>query len=229
MQQEIFTSFFKESIVFLSNEWKRKYAELLNDEHWHIIGERIFSFAFKNKIEHNPLPIFNEEIITDYTNHYQYFGELKSIIGKDRNKNAQLIARMIQKTPFESLLIILGLRKTSATITDENAIPPIKEELLKSSFRAYNQQKSKAARAREKHISRNKIDTFWGKIEGTPAQKEKAAKAIVEKIIDEKTWWNVFTHYKHDVVYEVRVASGQGIRWKKDGLELIGFLEPFIC
>jgi hypothetical protein len=28
-------------------------------------------------------------------------------------------------------------------------------------------------------------------------------------------------------VYEIRIPSGHGIRWKKATLELIGFLEPF--
>ena len=59
---------------------------------------------------------------------------------------------------------------------------------------------------------------------------EEATKAAVTRIIEEKTWWNTFIHYKHDVVYEIRIASGEGIRWKKSEseLELIGFLEPFL-
>ena len=228
MQTEIFISIFNQSISFISSDWKSKYAMLLDNEHWTTIGERIFSFAFKNRIYHPPLPIFNEEIIVDYPRHYQYFEQLKSIIGKAENERAQLIAKTIEETPIQSLLLILGQRRTPATITNENGIPPVKEKLLKSCFEPYNEQICKAARAREKHISRNEKNSFWGKIEGTPAEKEQAAKATVKKIIEEKTWWNVFTHYKHDVVYEARVASGEGIRWKKDELQLIGFLEPFI-
>ena len=228
MQTETFISIFNQSIPFISSDWKNKYAELLSDEHWNIIRERIFSFAFKNEIYHNPLPIFSEEIIAAYPKHYQYFEKLKCIEEKPKNERASLIAKTIEKTPIESLLIILGQRKTSATISDENGIPPLKEQLLKSCFEPYNEHICKAARAREKHISRNKKDTFWGKIEGNPKEKEQATKATVKKIIEEKTWWNVFTHYKHNIVYEIRVASGEGIRWKKNELELIGFLEPFI-
>jgi hypothetical protein len=228
MQAEIFTSIFNESISFISGDWKNKYAELLSGEHWSILRERIFSFAFKNEIDHDPLPIFDEEVIADYPRHYQYFEELKSIAGKAENERAPLMAKMIEETPIETLLIILGQRGTPATITDENGIPPVKERLLESCFEPYNEQICKAVRAREKHISRNEVGLFWGKIEGTPAEKELAAKAIVKKIIKEKTWWNVFTHYKHGVVYEIRLASGEGIRWKKDKLDLIGFLEPFV-
>ena len=227
MQAEIFISIFNQSIPFISDDWKKKFGQLLNDEHWDVIANRIFSFVFENKMNHNPLPIFNEEIIADYPSHYQYFEKLKSSLEKNQNQNAQLIAQTIEKTPIESLLVILGQRKTPATISDENGIPPLKNQLLKSSFELYNEQICKAARAREKHISRNEQDDFWGKIEGAPKEKEQAAKEIVRKIIEEKTWWNIFTHYKHEVVYETRVASGQGIRWKLNNLEMIGFLEPF--
>lgn len=227
MQAEIFISIFNQSIQFISDDWKNKYGNMLNDEHWNVMAERIFSYIFENKINHNPLPVFNEEIISDYPKHYQNFDSLKSLLEKNENQAVQIIVKTIEETSIESFLVILGQRKTPATITDENGIPPSKNQLLESCFESYNEQICKAARAREKHISRNEEDTFWGKIEGTPEEKEQAAKTIVRKIIDEKTWWNVFTHYKHDVVYEIRVASGQGIRWKKNELELIGFLEPF--
>jgi len=228
MQTELFTSIFNKSVPFISSNWKNKYAELLLNEHWQVIGERLFSFAFKNEIYHNPLPIFKEEVIADYPKHYQYFEQLKCIVDKTEQESTLLIANLIEKIPIESLLIILGQRKTQATITDEKGIPPVKEQLLERCFVRYNEQVCKAVRAREKHISRQDDSTFWGKMEGNPAEKEQATKAIIQKIMEEKTWWNVFTHYKHDVVYEIRIASGQGIRWKTNKLELIGFLEPFI-
>jgi len=228
MQAEKFTSIFNRSIQFVSSDWKSNYAELLNSEHWDVIGNRVFSFVFENEIQHNPLPFFSEEIIADYPKHYLAFKSLRASLAEVENEGAQLVAQAIEETPIESLLVILGQRKTPATIVDENGIPPLKEQLLESCFEAYNEQICKAARAREKHISRNEEDGFWGKIEGTPQEKEQAAKATTRKIIEEKTWWNVFTHYKHDVVYEIRIASGEGIRWKKNDLELIGFLEPFV-
>jgi hypothetical protein len=228
MKAANFTSILKQSIPFISDDWKSKHADLLSDEHWNTIGERLFSFAFENEIRHSTLPIFNEEIAPDYPKHYQYFENLKSIVVKNEDKRPQRIAKSIEEAPLDSLLIILGQRKTPASITDKNAIPPLKEQLLKSCFEPYNEQICKAARAREKHIARNEGNTLWGTIKGTPEEKEQSTKAAVIKIIDKKTWWNVFTHYKHDAVYEIRVASGEGIRWKKNKLELIGFLEPFV-
>ena len=228
MQTDLFTSIFNQSVPFLTRDWKSKYAGLLHKEHWHVLEERIFSFAFKNEIYHNPLPIFKEEIIADYPRQYQHFEQVKCIVEKTEQESALLIANLIEKTPIESLLIILGQRRTPATITDEKGIPPVQEQLLESCFKRYNEQVCKAVRAREKHISRQDNSSFWGKIEGNPTEKEQATKALVQKIMEEKTWWNVFTHYKQEVVYEIRIASGQGIRWKKEDLELIGFLEPFI-
>ena len=227
MQAELFISLFNQSLPFIASDWKNKYAALLHKEHWNLIAERIFLFTFKNKIYHNPLPTFDEEIIADYPIHYQYFEQVKFIVEKTAKESALLLAKIIEQTPIESFLIILGQRKTPATITDENGIPPLKEQLLESCFEPYNEHICKASRAREKHISRKEQNPFWGSIEGNPAEKEQASKATVKKIVEEKTWWNVFTHYKHDVVYEIRIASGEGIRWKKNELELIGFLEPF--
>lgn len=228
MQANEFIPLFNASISFITPDWKRLYGDLLVDEHWNIIGANIYSFVFHGEIHHHPLPRFDEEIIVDYREHYHYFEPLRSLVGKPEHEQVQFIADLIQEAPIESILIILGQRKTSATISDSGGIPPTKEALFERSFEPYNDQVCKAARAREKHVSRNKHGNFWGKIKGTPAEKEQAAKAIVQKVIEEKTWWNVFTHYKHDVVYEVRVASGEGIRWRKKDLELIGFLEPFL-
>lgn len=228
MHEEIFLSLFNRSVTFMTDDWKEHFGELLVEEHWNVIGKRIFSFAFYGEIHHNPLPRFDEEIMVDYLEHYHYFEPLRSLVGKSEQEQVPFIAKTIEETPVESLLIILGLRKTPATISDDGGIPPTKQQLFKRSFEPYNDQLCKAARAREKHVSRNEQGTFWGDIKGTPAEKEEVTRAIVKKVIEEKTWWNVFTHYKHDVVYEVRVASGEGIRWRKKDLELIGFLEPFL-
>ena len=228
MQKDGFLALLNGCIPYISEEWKNVYGELLQEEHWSVLGNRIYAFFFENELNHNILPVFSEEIKVDYGKHYQYFKRLRTILDIDESERPQLLAMAIEETPIESLLIILGQRKTSATITDEAGIPPLKEYLLESCFAAYNSQLCKAARAREKHIMRNEDDPFWGKMEGSPAEKEQVAKSVVTKIIEEKTWWNVFTHYKHEVVYEIRIASGQGIRWKKKDLELIGFLEPFL-
>ena len=78
MQAEKFISLFNNSISFLSEEWTNKYADLLYPEHWVIIGKKTFSYVFKNEINHNPLPVFDEEIISDYSFHYHFLKNKKS-------------------------------------------------------------------------------------------------------------------------------------------------------
>lgn len=228
MQEEIFKSIFDRSITFLSDGWKRKYVALQCHEHWEVLRERIFSFAFEGKYHHSLLPVFEEEIIDLPYKHYQHFEKVKSIPEVPTEEGSRALARTIEDAPIESLLFVLGQRRTPATISDENGVPPLKKDLLASSFEPYNNQMCKATRARDKHISRNKENSFWGEIEGSPQEKEVETKALIGKIIEEKTWWNVFTHYKQGVVYEIRVASGEGIRWRKNDLGFIGFLEPFV-
>lgn len=186
MKKEHFIAIFNQSIQFISGNWKSRCNNLLHDEHWNVIGERVFHYLFDNTINHNPLPVFIEEIISDFPSHYKYFEKIKYALEKNENELAQIIAKTIEETPIESLLVILGQRKTPATIINENGIPPLKDQLLESCFELYNEQICKAARAREKHISRIEGDTFWGRIEGTPDEKEQVAKIIVRRIIDDE-------------------------------------------
>jgi hypothetical protein len=85
---------------------------------------------------------------------------------------------------------------------------------------------SVAARALAKHAHRSP-EKFWGAVTGTTDEKNSTAEKMLVHILDNTTWWNVFGHYKHALVYEARVPTGHGVRWGHGGDELIGFLEPF--
>jgi len=136
-------------------------------------------------------------------------------------------AKVLQNAPFEYLLVILGQRLTPASITDETAIPPSRQTLIESCAETYNGEICVGTRAWEKHVGRSK-DNFWGEIKGPPSERDKYVKNLVLEFIDNQVWWNVFYHYKHKLVYEIRIKSGHGIRWNKAGTSIIGFLEPFI-
>src|SRR2546425_1024649 len=82
-----------------------------------------------------------------------------------------------------------------------------------------------AARALDKHAHRDA--GHWGVSRGGNDEKNEQALALVERVLDEATWWNVFGHFKHGIVYEARLPAGQGARWAVAGPRLIGFLEPF--
>ena len=68
---------------------------------------------------------------------------------------------------------------------------------------------------------------FWGEVTGSSDEKNAAAERVVRQLLEQATWWNVFGHFQHERVYEVRVPTGHGARWGHGGKELIGFLEPF--
>lgn len=215
---------------FLSEEWKATYSAFLQNEHLSVLTRNVYAL-YENDIERfHGKPNFEEEIIPDIKEAFLIFKEQFKILKKYNFEwnvlTRKAFATALETTNFEDILILSGQRLTSASIQDEHGIPPLQNELLKQSFKAHNDQISKAVRAWEKHAQRS-TESFWGAVKGSAEEKEKNVQQLVKHMLKHKTWWNVFTHYKHEIVYEVRIPSGHGIRWKKENLELIGFLEPF--
>ena len=171
----------------------------------------------------HPLPHFEEEITPPLSEAFQYF----EAILINRNATAQDWAYTLEKSPFEYLLILIGQRWTSATLKTADGIPPLQSKLVDSCFTPFNNQICMATRAWEKHIGRS-TNTFWGTMKGNPTQKEEKVRQLITEMLRNKSWWNIFYHYKHELVYEIRVPSGHGIRWNASGTRLIGFLEPFL-
>ncbi|WP_378178267.1 hypothetical protein [Aquimarina sp. SS2-1] len=211
------------SIQFLSDSWKEQYAGFLQEEHLLVFAKNLERYHQFGVPDTHPLPHFDEEITPSLSEAFKSFERLLA----DQNTTPKDWAKVIETTPFEYLLILIGQRWTSATLKNEEAIPPLKETLLESCFTPFNDQICIATRAWEKHIGRSS-DNFWGEMKGNPTQKEEKVKKRILEIIDNKTWWNIFYHYKHELVYEIRVPSGHGIRWNANGTKLIGFLEPFL-
>ncbi|MGR3854606.1 hypothetical protein [Chryseobacterium indologenes] len=211
---------FEPYIPLFSEEWKSKYKALLAEEHLETLEENIHRFK-QNTLEWQ-LPYFNEEIITD---RQESFGKFIAIL--ESNDSDEVKATSMEAIPFEHWLNILGQRLTSASIRNENGIPPLKNMLINACLEPFNNEITIAQRAWEKHIGRMD-DDFWGEIKGNNQQKQEKVMAKIHEILDNKTWWNVFFHYKHELVYEVREQEGHGIRWSHGGTKLIGFLEKFI-
>ncbi|MCP4522143.1 MAG: hypothetical protein GY827_10705 [Cytophagales bacterium] len=211
---------------YFSNDWRQEYNKFLKEEHWsNFIKE--FNQLLNSSSEPEQLPYFNEEITPHIIPTVQDLSiQVDKHILQGMSKH-QAWAKALEECPFKNLLLILGQRLTPASVQDQLGIPPLKQELLRSSFQSFNEHISVATRAWEKHIGRS-IDNFWGEIKGNPKQREQYVLDLVSSMIDDKTWWNIFYHYKHELVYEIRVASGHGIRWSADGSSFIGFLEPFL-
>ncbi|KMQ58617.1 hypothetical protein ACM46_21590 [Chryseobacterium angstadtii] len=211
---------FKPLVIHISNTWKEKYHSILAEEHLQTMTDHIRKF--QNNDQDWELPYFNEEIKPDRKESFNLFITIFQSYDSDEVKASQL-----EKIPFEHWLNILGQRLTSASIRDENAVPPLKITLLDACRKPFNSEITIAQRAWEKHIGRMD-DQFWGEIKGNNEQKQRKVMEKISYILDNRTWWNVFYHYKHELVFEVREKEGHGIRWSHNGNQLIGFLEKFI-
>jgi len=207
-------------ITLFSEVWKNQYKVLLSKEHLENLEKNIHRFK-DNTLEWD-FPYFNEEI---KINREESFGKLITILDGDNSDEVK--SRLLEAISIDHWLNILGQRLTSASIRDEKAIPPLKAMLINACQEPFNNEITIAQRAWEKHIGRMD-DDFWGEIKGNNQQKQEKVMAKINDILENKTWWNVFFHYKHELVFEVREKEGHGIRWSHGGTKLIGFLEKFI-
>lgn len=216
----------KAVIPHLKKEWKEKYALFLTNDNLYLFSASLILFH-NQKTEVVRKPYFKDEIKISIQENMFYFKNVLEAFENDSDQVKSALINMFQETPFEIILLILGQRLTSASRRDETGIPPLKENLLESCFQPFNNEISIAARAWEKHVGRKK-NSIFGEIKGNGNQKKETVEKLVHHIMNNKTWWNVFYHYKHDLVYEIRVANGQGMRWSADGKRFIGFLEDFL-
>ncbi|MBB6460298.1 hypothetical protein [Flammeovirga kamogawensis] len=213
-------------IHYFSKKWQEEYQIFFEEDYFQVFLQNL-SLVFNNTYPNERLPYFKDEIIPDWNEIKKEIHAKKSALEIFTYSENEKWVKLIEALPFHYLLLLLGQRLTSASITDKRAIPPLQSTLLKNSLLPYNSQISRATRAWEKHAGRH-IDNFWGDVKGSPLEKEMHVKQLLEKMLKEKTWWNVFYHYKHGVVYEIRIPSGHGVRWSEGGEKLIGFLEPFL-
>lgn len=227
MNKSQFYKEIKATIPDLNKEWKEKYALFLTDENLNLFSENLFHFYQNQKSEVSRLPSFKEEILIPKEDFLPYFKTVFEALESNPDQLKLEIINMFKKTPFEIILLILGQRLTSASVRDETAIPPAKEILLESCLQPFNSETTIVTRAWEKHVGRKK-DSIFGEIKGNAQQKQETVEKLIDYIILNKTWWNVFHHYKHDIVYEIRIPNGQGMRWSGDGKKFIGFLEHFL-
>jgi len=207
-------------ISLFSDSWKDKFGKILEVEHLESMSRNIQ--RFKDKTLDWELPYFNEEIKIDRSESFRTFVDIL-----ESESSTEIKAKDLEKIPFEDWLNILGQRLTSASLRDENAIPPLENVLIESCRKPFNEEVSMAQRSWEKHVGRMD-DQFWGETKGNNQEKQQKVMEKITYIIKNKTWWNVFYHYKHELVYEIREKDGHGIRWSQDGTRLIGFLETFI-
>ncbi|MCW3160012.1 hypothetical protein [Chryseobacterium oryctis] len=213
-------NFFEKYVPLFSEKWKEKYHAILHEENLIKLTQNVVKF--QNNSLHWDLPYFNEEIII---NRNESFEKIITILQSEESDNSKTL--QLEKVNIEDWLNIFGQRLTSASIRDERAIPPPKNILIEACQKPFNNEITIAQRAWEKHVGRMD-DEFWGEIKGNNQQKQEKVLERINNILDNVTWWNIFFHYKHELVFEVREKHGHGIRWSHGGQQLIGFLETFI-
>ncbi|WP_216639042.1 hypothetical protein [Flammeovirga sp. SJP92] len=199
---------------------------MLDQEHLQVLVSNLM-LLLESNFPYEKQPYFKDEIIPEWEAIRKDIQQKKQHLEAEHLENEELIVKLIETIGMEHLLLLLGQRLTSASVRDQNGIPPLKSLLIETAFSPFNTQISVATRAWEKHAGRH-ADNFWGEVKGSPSDKEEYVRSLIHQMLEHKTWWNVFFHYKHELVYEARVASGHGIRWSHGGKKLIGFLEPFI-
>jgi hypothetical protein len=194
------------------------------------LSTRLLVFARQGVPASQPPPAFSAECTPPLAEAFAFFQPAVAAWHDTPDSPAvpAMLADALAAAGIRNVLVLLGQRMTPASLIDASALPPARERLLASALRPYSDtdRLSVAARALSKHAPRS-TGTFWGKVAGSVDDKNATAGRLLEQILDQTTWWNVFGHYKHVLVYEARVATGHGARWGHGGDEFIGFLEPF--
>jgi hypothetical protein len=218
--------------TLLPEGFRTEHARLFEEEHLVRLAGRLLEFAEGGVPAQPPPPHFAAECTPPRTEAWAFFRDpvAEWQAAPDRLAAPVLhgFADALVGAGTRNLLLLLGQRLTPASITDARAIPPTRAQLLAAANREHNpaDHLTVAARALTKHVHRS-AEAFWGEVSGPVPHKNAVAVAILKRILDNATWWNVFGHFAHETVFEARVPSGHGARWGLGGSEFIGFLEPF--
>jgi hypothetical protein len=194
------------------------------------LSTRLLVFARQGVPQHPP-PQFSAECTPSLSEVFEPFRA--AVAAWDDTPDAPvvptLLAEALTTSGIRNILILLGQRLTPASLSDASAFPPPHQALLAAALTPHSptDKLSVAGRALAKHAARS-TGTFWGTVSGSADDKNAAARRLLQRILDEATWWNVFGHFKHVTVFEARVPTGHGARWGHGGEEFIGFLEPFL-
>jgi hypothetical protein len=220
------------AVAFLPREFRAAHARLFEPEHLGQLAARLLTFWRQGVPESFPPPHFAAECTPPLGAAFAFFRDALAAWDRAGDKRSPEVVRQladaVASAGCANLLLLLGQRRTPASLTDARATPPTRAQLLAAATRAHHEGDplTVAGRALAKHVPRS-ADPFWGAATGPTAAKNEAALRALQQILDGATWWNVFGHFAHGSVYEARLPDGYGARWGRDGAEFIGFLEPF--
>jgi hypothetical protein len=210
-------------LPLLPESYRAANAALLRPDLLTRLANRLAFLALHGVPVERPEPHFSEEVTPPLGPVFEPFRPVLDVADPGRWAGA------LAEVGADGLLLLLGQRRTPASRTDASAAPPTTEHLLAAADAPCGPRAelSAAGRAWAKHAPRSGAQ-FWGTVSGSDAEKNAAARRLVDTILAGATWWNVFGHFVHDTVFEARVPSGHGARWGDRGTVFIGFLEPFL-
>ncbi|HEY8506323.1 MAG TPA: hypothetical protein VIL46_17185 [Gemmataceae bacterium] len=223
---------FRACAAELPAAFRAEHERLFAEEHLAALAERLEEFRRKGVPAGPPPPYLAAECTAHLEEAFAFFHPAlvawEAAGNEETPEVVRAFAAALAAAGCANLLLLLGQRRTPASVTDARAIPPLREVLLASADRPHTPgvALTVAARALAKHAHRSP-GAFWGTPSGPAERQNEHARQVLGQILGEKTWWNVFGHYQHELVYEARVRSGHGARWGHSGEEFIGFLEPF--
>ena len=194
------------------------------------LAARLISLQADGVPVERPEPHFAEEVTPPLGPVFDPFRALLTDeqLGMSSEPALRQCVEAVEAVGIDGLLLLLGQRRTPASLTATDAIPPPLEDLLDAANQPCRAggKLSVAGRAWAKHAPRSGSG-FWGTVTGNDGTKSAAACQLVQTILAGATWWNVFGHFDHGTVFEARLPSGHGARWGHGGATFIGFLEPF--
>ena len=199
--------------------------------HWmQYLWQRIQSLYSESGLTDRPTPHFIEEITPSLRESlHSLMQQLNQLdIQATSHDIIDALLQIFDQIQINGILLLLGQRRTSASYTSILGLPPAQSTLIQSvtQLNRVGQKLTVGGRALTKHAVRS-VDPWWGIPKGNDEIKNQHALQLVHTILEQPTWWNVFHHYKQQVVFEVREPLGHGVRWGQSGQALIGFLEPF--
>jgi hypothetical protein len=217
--------------VLLPEPLRQNLARLFDEEeHVALLAARLLICARQGVPGRRPLPHFGAECTPPLADAFGFFRPAVAAWHDDPDDPAvvQRLAAAVAAAGVGNLLVLMGQRRTPGSVTDASALPPARRTLLAAAGQKHGEADdlTAAGRALAKHAARPG-DGFWGSISGPSAGKNAAAERLLVQILDAATWWNVFVHFSHGLVYEAREPLGHGARWGQGGATFIGFLEPF--
>lgn len=215
----------------LPEEFRRAHVGLFIPEHLDALAARLLACHASGPPAVPPLPHFAAEQTPPLGPAWEPFRDpVRAWVDAADSREEETLAALAAAFPAAgtaSLLLLVGQRLTPGSVADVRAIPPPREDLLAAATRPHRGGPlSAAARAIGKHHHRPDGE-FWGQVRGPAEEKNRAAGTIVADILGRATWWNVFHHPLHGLLYEARVPSGHGARWALPGPVFVGFVDPF--